>query len=44
MQISEIKKAFDVMDTKKDGLVTKDDLNNLLKGLGEQVNNEIVDD
>ena len=43
-QIAELKKAFDVMDANKDGVVTKDELKNLLKGLGEDVTDEVVDE
>ncbi len=43
-QIAELRKAFDVMDANKDGVVTKDELKNLLKGLGEDVTDEVVDE
>ena len=43
-QIAELKKAFDVMDANKDGVVTKDELKSLLKGLGEEVTDEVVDE
>ena len=43
-QIAELKKAFDVMDANKDGFVTKDELKSLLKGLGEDVTDEVVDE
>ena len=43
-QTAELKKAFDVMDTNKDGQVTKDELKALLKGLGEEVTDEVVDE
>ena len=43
-QIAELKKAFDVMDANKDGVVTKEELKNLLKGLGEDVTDEVVDE
>lgn len=43
-QIAELRKAFDVMDENKDGQVTKDELKKLLQGLGEEVNDEIVDE
>ena len=43
-QSEELKKAFDVMDANKDGVVTKDELKTLLKGLGEEVTDEIVDE
>mgnify|MGYP003867409121 FL=1 len=43
-QIAELKKAFDVMDANKDGVVTKDELKTLLKGLGEEVTDEVVDE
>ena len=32
------------MDANKDGVVTKDELKNLLKGLGEDVTDEAVDE
>ena len=34
-QAAELKKAFEVMDANKDGVVTKEELTTLLKGLGE---------
>ena len=43
-QAAELKKAFDVMDANKDGVVTKDELKSLLKGLGEEVTDEVVDE
>ena len=43
-QAEELKKAFAVMDTNGDGVVTKDELKSLLKGLGEDVNDEVVDE
>ena len=43
-QIGELRKAFDVMDENKDGVVTKDELKKLLQGLGEEVTDEIVDE
>ncbi len=43
-QIAELRKAFDVMDANKDGEVTKEELKNLLKGLGEDVTDEVVDE
>ena len=39
-----MQKAFDVMDANKDGVVTKDELKTLLKGLGEDVTDEVVDE
>ena len=41
-QAAELKKAFEVMDANKDGVVTKEELTNLLKGLGEDVTEEVV--
>ena len=32
------------MDANKDGFVTKEELSNLLKGLGEEVTDEVVDE
>merc|ERR1712224_761215 len=43
-QVAELRKAFDVMDANKDGVVTKDELKTLLKGLGEEVTDEVVDE
>ena len=43
-QAAELKKAFEVMDTNKDGFVTKDELKSLLKGLGEDVTDDVVDE
>ena len=43
-QTAELRKAFDVMDANKDGVVTKDELRTLLKGLGEEVTDEVVDE
>ena len=43
-QASELQKAFEVMDTNKDGYVTKDELKNLLKGLGEEVTDDVVEE
>ena len=43
-QAEELKKAFAVMDTNGDGVVTKEELKNLLKGLGEEVNDEVVEE
>ena len=43
-QVAELRKAFDVMDANKDGVVTKEELKNLLKGLGEDVTDEVVDE
>ena len=43
-QVQELKKAFNVMDSNGDGQVTKDELKQLLSGLGEDVTDEIVDE
>ena len=43
-QAAELKKAFSVMDSNGDGVVTKDELKQLLKGLGEDVTDDIVDE
>ena len=43
-QLEELKKAFSVMDANGDGVVTKDELRTLLKGLGEEVTDEVVDE
>ena len=43
-QAAELKKAFEVMDTNKDGVVTKDELMTLLKNLGENVSDDVIDE
>ena len=43
-QSAELKKAFEVMDANKDGVVTKEELSQLLKGLGEDVTDEVVEE
>ena len=43
-QVAELKKAFEVMDANKDGVVTKEELRTLLKGLGEDVTDDVVDE
>ena len=43
-QVKEMKKAFEVMDSNKDGFVTKDELKTLLKGLGEDVTDEVINE
>ena len=43
-QVEELKKAFDVMDENKDGVVTREELKKLLSGLGEEVDDSIVDE
>ena len=43
-QAAELKKAFTVMDANGDGVVTKDELKSLLKGLGEDVTDDVVDE
>ena len=43
-QAAELKKAFSVMDSNGDGVVTKDELKTLLKGLGEDVTDDVVDE
>ena len=43
-QLGELKKAFTVMDTNGDGVVTKEELKTLLSGLGEDVTDEVVDE
>ena len=43
-QAAELKKAFEVMDANKDGVVTKEELTTLLKGLGEDVTDDVVDE
>ena len=41
-QIAELKKAFEVLDENKDGVISKDELSKLLGGLGEDVTDEVV--
>ena len=43
-QSAELKKAFNVMDSNGDGVVTKEELTTLLKGLGEEVTDDIVEE
>ena len=43
-QIAELRKAFDVMDANKDGVVTPDELRTLLTGLGEEVTDDIINE
>ena len=43
-QAAELKKAFEVMDANKDGVVSKDELTTLLKGLGEDVTDDVVEE
>ena len=41
-QIAELKKAFEVLDENKDGVISKDELSKLLGGLGEDVTDDVV--
>jgi hypothetical protein len=43
-QAEELKRAFEVMDINKDGVVTKEELTTLLKSLREDVTEEVVDE
>ena len=43
-QTAELKKAFEVMDTNNDGVISKEELKTLLSGLGEEVTNDIVEE
>ena len=43
-QILELKAAFQQMDTNGDGFVTKDELKAMLSGLGEPVDDSVVDE
>ena len=38
-----MRKAFDLIDENKDGVVTKQELKTLLEGLGLEVKDEVVD-
>lgn len=41
-QLTELRAAFDALDTNKDGVVTKEELSDLLKGLGDDVTDETI--
>ena len=41
-QVEELKKAFEVLDENKDGVISKDELSKLLSGLGEDVTDDVV--
>ena len=41
-QIEELKKAFEVLDENKDGVISKEELSKLLGGLGEDVTDDVV--
>ena len=41
-QVEELKKAFEVLDENKDGVISKDELSKLLGGLGEDVTDDVV--
>ena len=41
-QLAELKTAFEAIDANKDGVVSRDELANLLKGLGEDVSEDVV--
>ena len=43
-QAAELKMSFENMDGNKDGFVTKEEFSNLLKSLGEDVTDEVVDE
>ena len=43
-QVLELKAAFQQMDTNGDGFVTKDELKAMLSGLGEPVDDSVVDE
>ena len=41
-QLAELKTAFEAIDANKDGVVSKEELSALLKGLGEDVGDDVV--
>ena len=41
-QTAELKKAFAAIDENGDGVISKDELTKLLKGLGEDVTDDVV--
>merc|ERR1712061_670349 len=41
-QLEELKKAFAAIDANGDGVISKDELSTLLKGLGEDVGDDVV--
>ena len=41
-QTEELKKAFAAIDANGDGVISKDELSTLLKGLGEDVTDDVV--
>ena len=43
-QVTELKAAFQAMDTNGDGQVTKDELKQLLAQLGEAVDDSVIDE
>ena len=43
-QKKELKRAFDKIDTNKDGSVSREELRGILKGLGEAFSDQAVDD
>jgi calmodulin len=43
-QIAELKAAFNQMDSNGDGFVTKEELKTMLAGLGEPVDDAVVDE
>ena len=43
-QVAELRKAFDVMDENKDGTVSKEELKQLLSGMGEEVTDDVINE
>ena len=43
-QVAELRKAFDVMDENKDGTVSKEELKQLLSGMGEEVSDDVINE
>ena len=43
-QVEELKAAFQAMDSNGDGFVTKDELKSMLSGLGEPVDDSVINE
>ena len=42
-QVTELKDVFAQLDTNKDGFITKDELKAMLEGLGQKVEDSVID-